>query len=129
MNTQSHTPDYYHAVMPYLVLNDLDQFLEFTKNVFGAVEMMKDKDDSGRIVHTEIVIGDSTIMAGKSTDQWKIQPASLFIIVDSADETYRQAVKAGAKTIMELSGKEYGRTCGVKDSNGNTWWITSQSQN
>ncbi len=125
MSNETQNPDYYRTVMPYLILNDVEEFLAFTKDVFGAVEMMKHKDESGRIVHTEIVIGDSAIMAGQGTDQWETQPAGLYVTVDSADDSYHKAVKAGAKTVMELSDKEYGRTCGVKDSNGNTWWITS----
>jgi len=26
---------------------------------------------------------------------------------------------------MQLSDQSYGRTCGVKDPCGNSWWITS----
>lgn len=118
-------PDYYQTVMPYLVLPDLKAFLEFTKNVFGAEEKMKHTDDDGRIVHAEIVIGESTIMAGESNEQWEPQPAGLYINVDSADDMYKKSLEAGAVSVMELSDQEYGRTCGVKDSNGNTWWITS----
>ncbi|MEX0610018.1 MAG: VOC family protein [Balneolaceae bacterium] len=118
-------PDYYQTVMPYLILKDVEAFLDFTKEVFGAEEKMKHLDDNKRVVHAEIVIGDSTIMAGESNQQWSSQPAGLYINVDSADESYQKALDAGAASVMELSYKEYGRACGVKDSNGNTWWITS----
>ncbi|MEX0720048.1 MAG: VOC family protein [Balneolaceae bacterium] len=120
-------PDYYRTVMPYLILKDIPAFLEFTKKVFDAEIMMKHPDDDGRIIHTEIAIGDSTIMAGESNDQYNSQPAGLYVNVDSADEIYQKALDAGATSVMELTDKEYGRSSGVKDSNGNTWWITSQS--
>lgn len=119
-------PDYYTTVMPYLILKDVATFLEFTKKVFGAEEKMKLLDDDGRIVHTEIIIGGSALMAGESTNQWSSQPAGLHIIVDSADETYQKAMDAGAESVMKLTDKEYGRMGGVKDSNKNTWWITSK---
>lgn len=120
-------PDYYQTVMPYLILKSIPEFLKFTGEVFGAEVKMKHTDDEGRVIHTEIVIGDSTIMAGESNNDWSSQPAGLFITVDSADETYQKALEAGADSVMELADKEYGRSGGVKDSNGNTWWITSKS--
>lgn len=126
MSENLQNPDYYQTVMPYLILKNVEDFLAFTKEVFEAEEKMKYTDDNGRVVHTEIVIGDSTIMAGESTEEWSAQPAGLYVNVDSADETYDKALKAGAASVMELSDKEYGRTGGVKDSNGNTWWITSK---
>lgn len=118
-------PEYYQSVMPYLVLPDVTSFLKFTKEVLDAEEKMKRTDDDGRIMHVEIVIGDSTIMAGESNEQWKPQPAGLYVTVDSADITFQKALDAGATVVMELSNEDYGRTGGVKDSNGNTWWITS----
>lgn len=118
-------PEYYRTVMPYLVLPDISAFLKFTKEVFGAEEKMKRTEDDGRIMHVEIVIGDSTIMAGESNEQWNPQPAGLYVNVDSADSVFQKALDAGAVTVMELSDEDYGRTGGVKDSNGNTWWITS----
>lgn len=124
MSSQSHKPDYYNTVMPYLILNDAEAFLEFTKKVFKAVVKMKTEDEEG-IRHAEVVIGDSTIMLGQTGGPWKPQPAGLYINVDSADETYQKALDAGAESVMELSDEDYGRTGGVKDSNGNTWWITS----
>lgn len=118
-------PDYYRTVMPYLVLIDVSEFLKFTKEVFGAEVKQKHSDDDGRIMHVEIVIGDSTIMAGESNEQWSSQPAGLFVNVDSADVTFQKALDAGGISVMELSNQDYGRMGGIKDSNGNTWWITS----
>lgn len=125
MNDKSQTPDYYQTVMPYLILKDVNEFLAFTQKVFAAEVKMKHKDENGRIIHTEIVIGDSTIMAGESNEDWSSQPAGLYTNVESADEVYQKALDAGAESVMDLSNKDYGRTGGVKDSNGNTWWITS----
>ena len=118
-------PSYYRTVMPYLIVRDASKLLSFVKEVFQAEVKMEHTDDTGRIVHAEIVIGDSTIMTGESNKDWKPQPGGLYINVDSADESYQKALDAGATTVMELSNQEYGRTCGILDPSGNTWWITS----
>lgn len=125
MTAKFENPDYYRTVMPYLILKDASEFLNFTKKVFGAEEKMITEDDEG-IRHAEIAIGDSTIMIGQSGGQWNPQPAGLYINVESADETYQKALDAGAESVMELSDEDYGRTCGVLDPCGNTWWITSE---
>jgi PhnB protein len=126
MSYNQQLPAYYNTVMPYLILNDLGAFLKFAKTVFEAEEKLKHPDKNGQIIHAEITIGNSTIMAGESSDQWATQNAGLYINVDSADEIYQKAIKAGAEVVQEISDKEYGRACGVKDPFGNTWWITSQ---
>jgi len=64
-------------------------------------------------------------MFGGSTEDWSVMTAGLFIYVEDADATYQKAMEAGAATVMALSDQAYGRTCGVKDPEGNTWWITS----
>lgn len=126
MSDSQQNPDYYRTVMPYLILKDVSEFLAFTQKVFGAEVKMKHTDDDGRIVHAEIVIGDSTIMAGESNKDWSSQPGGLYVNVDSADKIYQKALDAGASSVMELSNQDYGRTGGVKDTNGNTWWVTSK---
>lgn len=131
MNQTMKKPAYYNTVMPYLILEDPRGFIDFAKNVFGANKrlVVEDESDPDRgIMHAEITIGDNTIMIGGSNSQWHQQTAGLFIIVDDADSTYRKALDAGAETVTELSDEEYGRTGGVKDPFGNTWWITSMPQ-
>jgi uncharacterized glyoxalase superfamily protein PhnB len=49
----------------------------------------------------------------------------MFVYVDNADEIYQKALQEGAVSIMEPADQSYGRSCGVEDPYGNTWWITS----
>lgn len=47
------------------------------------------------------------------------------MFVNDADSVYKSALKHGAASIYEPSDKIYGiRDCGVKDTQGVTWWIT-----
>ena len=77
------------------------------------------------IAHAEISICDSIIMLADATDAFKTMSAGMFIYVADADETYHKALAEGAKSIMPPSDQEYGRTCGISDPFGNTWWPTT----
>lgn len=119
-------PDGYQAVMPYLILKNAGGFIEFTETVFGAKLLNKHlRDDGHTIMHGEINIDGSIIMFAESTEQYPEQNANLFVYADDADESYRRALKNGAITVTEPADQSYGRSCGVKDPHGNTWWITS----
>lgn len=124
-------PNGYQTVMPYLIVKNATKFIDFTKKVFNAVENENRKSmrDEKTIMHGEIKIGDSTIMFADSTENYQPCPAGLFVYVDDADETFKQAISEGAITVTELSDQSYGRTGGISDPFGNTWWITSVKDN
>jgi len=112
--------------MPYLMLNGAVKFKDFVVKVFGGIVLSThNQPDSELIKHSEIQIEGSTIMFCDATEDWPAKPASLFLYVANADETYANALREGATNIMELTDQDYGRTCGVSDPCGNVWWITS----
>lgn len=123
--SQVYVPEGYNTVMPYLIIDNADGFLRFTQAVFGAQEKMKVMRDETTIMHAEITIGESCIMFAGANDQFSVQTAGLYVNVADVDTTYRIALEHGATSIMEPTDQEYGRSCGVKDPSGNTWWITS----
>ncbi len=119
-------PKSHQTIMPYLMLKNAKAFGEFAREVFGAqLTLEKLREDGKTIMHSELSLGESTVMFADATDQWKAQNANLFVYVPDADATYRKALELGGKTVMELSDQSYGRTCGVEDPFGNTWWITT----
>lgn len=120
------TPEHHQAVMPYLIVKTAKKFLDFTETVFGAKLTYSEQREEGTAIrHAEIQIGGSTIMFADATEQFSPQTASLFIYVPDADIAYQKALDHGAVSVMPLLDKDYGRTCGVKDTCGNTWWITA----
>jgi PhnB protein len=121
-------PANYQTVMPYLIIKEAMKFISFTENVFGAIEKYKVMRDQNTIMHAEIMIGECTIMFADATDKYQSQTAGLFIYVDNVDERYKRAVEAGSTIISEISDQPYGRSGGVTDPFGNTWWITSAKQ-
>lgn len=119
-------PENYNTVMPYLILEDANGFLSFSKKLFNAEELQVVMNEDNSVMHGEIRIGDSTIMFGQSGNQWKPQPAGLYIHVEDCDSSYKKALDLGAESVMEPSDQNYGRAGGIKDPSGNTWWLTSQ---
>ncbi|NQX43525.1 Uncharacterized conserved protein PhnB, glyoxalase superfamily [Pedobacter steynii] len=120
-------PKTHQAVMPYLMLNGAQKFTDFIQTVFNAeITHQHPRDDqTGLLRHGEAQISASTIMYCDAIEPWGTATSNLFIYVDNADESFHKAIDAGAAIVMELSDQDYGRTCGVKDTTGNVWWITS----
>ena len=118
-------PSGHQQVMPYLILEGVEAFIAFSKEVFGAKETFRRMRDEKKIMHAEIQIGTVTIMIADVTDEWHTQAGGLFIYVDDADATYQKALQHGASSVMEMSTQDYGRTGGCKDPFGNIWWITT----
>ncbi len=118
-------PEGYNQVMPYLIVENAAAFIEFAQKVFGAEERYKAMRDEKLIQHAEITIGGSVIMVADATEIYKPQPAGLFIYVDDCDAVYKNALANGASTVNEPADQTYGRSAGVKDAFGNTWWLTS----
>jgi len=124
MSEEIKIPENYQAVMPYLIVKDALGFKDFAISVFGAKELFQENGSENIIRHAEITIHGSVIMFADSTPQAEVSNAGLFVYVSNADETYKKAIEAGAKSISAPSNQSYGRTCGIKGPFGNTWWIT-----
>jgi PhnB protein len=118
-------PEGYPQIMPYLIVENAAAFIDFTQKVFDATEKFKTMRDEHTIMHAEISIGNSVIMMADATDQFKQQNAGLFIYVDDCDIVFQKALDNGATVVIEPADQSYGRSGGVKDAFGNTWWITS----
>ncbi len=124
----------YHAITPYVTFTNAAAARAFYKTAFAAEEIMWMTDPSGGLIHGEIKVGDSPIMMSEESAAWPDMrsalsignsPVSFFLYVDDADAWFQRAIQAGAKEVMALADKEYGRTGGVKDPFGLTWWLTT----
>ena len=118
-------PENYQAIMPYLIVKNAAEFIAFTQTVFGATEQFKTMRDEQTVMHAEININGGTIMFADCTDTYQQQNAGMFVYVESCDETYQKALDNGAQSIIPPADQPYGRSAGVKDPFGNTWWINN----
>jgi PhnB protein len=77
-------------------------------------------------MHAEFTIGDSVVMVGEANDEHPPMPAMLHLYVEECDAAYQQAMSAGATSIQEPRTQFYGdRMAGVRDSQGNQWWLAT----
>jgi PhnB protein len=122
-------PEGFHTVTPYLTVENAIGLLAFLKEAFDAKETERLERPDGKIGHAEVRIGDSVVMIGEACGQWKPMPGSLYLYVPDANASYRRAIAAGAKSLMEPADQFYGdRTGGVKDLCGNFWWIATHKE-
>lgn len=124
MNNQS-LPAGYQQVMPYLIVPDPETLLSFMKAVLGATERRIERKDDGSFGHGEVNVGESVIMFSGSMFDWEPNPAGLFVYVPDADAAFAKALELGATAVMPVTDQSYGRSGGVKDGNGCTWWLTA----
>jgi len=115
-------PIKYNRLMPYLIIPNAYQFVDFMKDVFGATILSIIPRSEGIIMHGELCISDSVIMFADATEEFAARPAGIYIYVDNLDEVYSKALTGGAKSTMEPSQQPYGYTCALKDPFGNDWW-------
>ena len=118
-------PDGYQRVMPYLIVPGAARFLDFMMKVFDAEEKLKIMRDETLVRHAEIRIGECVIMFADATEQFPARPGAFMVYVEDADRTYNKALDEGATSTMPMSDQEYGRSGGVADPFGNTWWPTT----
>lgn len=118
-------PQGYQTLMPYLIVPDAGKFSEFMQSVFGAKERYKAMRNEKEIQHAELDINGSVIMFADATEQFAPSPAGMFIYTANCDDAYNKALEQGATSINAPADQPYGRSAGVRDAFGNTWWITS----
>jgi PhnB protein len=128
----SYRPEGYPSLTPYLIVNDGAAAIEFYKAAFGATVREQMTTPEGRVMHAEMLIGDSPMMLGENQDV-AVQatpvyaPVSLYAYVEDADAVFANAVAAGAKELAPVTQKYYGnREGGVTDPFGITWWLATR---
>lgn len=127
-------PDGYHTLTPYLTVRNAAKAIEFYKQAFGATERGVMKGPDGKVMHAELLIGDSIVMlADEMPDFGALSPESvggsssgLHIYVNNVDDAFARAVKAGAQTEMPVSDQFWGDRYGkLKDPFGHKWSIAT----
>jgi PhnB protein len=126
--TAKGVPEDYHSVTPYLIVPGVTPLIMFLQDSFLAEitrSPIRRPDDS--VMHAEMRIGDSRVMMAEPTVEWSTMPGSVYLYVEDCDSTFRRALRAGAKTVMEPADQDYGdRMGGVRDPSGNLWWIAQR---
>jgi PhnB protein len=136
-NSVKPIPDGYHAVTPYLIVNDAARAIEFYKTAFGATEVMRFAEPGGKIGHAEISIGGSKIMLadeypdiGYRGPRPSEPPAvSIHLYVEDVDTVANRAVAAGATVERPVKDQFYGDRSGTLiDPFGHRWHVATRTE-
>ena len=122
-------PEGVPSVQPYLHLRGSEKMIPFLENAFGGVVTGHvPTSPEGHVLHATIQIGDNTLELDEAHGEFQPMPCHLHLHVDDADAMYARAIRAGATSIDAPSNKPYGRSGGVRDEFGNSWYVTSPLQ-
>jgi uncharacterized glyoxalase superfamily protein PhnB len=122
-------PEGVPSVQPYLHLRDSEKMIPFLENAFGGVVTGHvPMSPEGHVLHATIQIGDNTLEVDEAHGEFQPMPCHLHLHVDDADAIHARALRAGATLVDAPSDRPYGRSGGVKDPFGNTWYMTSPLQ-
>jgi len=127
-------PEGYSTLTPYLAVEDAASAIEFYQRAFDAKERVRMPGPGGAIMHAELEIGDSVLMLSDPFPQASTKPpkelggtsVSLMLYVEDTDASYRQAIDAGATSLMEPDDMFWGdRFSSVQDPFGHSWTIAT----
>lgn len=128
-------PKGFHSITPSLFVADAAKAIDFYKKAFGAQEVMRFPGPDGRIMYAELRIGDSPLMLGDEMPEQGTKgptslggsPVSFFLYRENVDAAWKQAVDAGATTIMPLDNQFWGDRAGcLQDPAGHHWWLAQR---
>lgn len=121
-----------HDVYAYLRLHDTAAAVDFYTRAFGAKELFRLVEPSGRVGHAEVKIGAVTIMLSDEYPEYNIRgprsiggtSVSIHIHASDVDRLFEQAVAAGATVVRPLTNQFYGERSGtVRDPFGHEWLL------
>jgi len=130
-------PDNRRSATPYLAVRNAADAIDFYKRAFGATELYRLDDPSGRIGHAEIMIGEAAIMLSDEYPEMDVlspetlggSPVVIHIYVEDVDAVVASAVAHGAKVLRPVADQFYGDRGGkIADPFGHLWWIATHKE-
>jgi PhnB protein len=122
-----------NPLVPYLCVQGASEAIEFYKAAFGAVEVERMNDQTGRVSHAELQIGNARLyLADEHPEIDFLSPTSLggspvlvHLTVPEADAFFNQAVSAGATVTRAMTDQGEGLRNGkLVDPYGHHWMIS-----
>jgi PhnB protein len=126
------------SVTPYLSVRGASHAIEFYRRAFGAQELFRMPSPDGYgIMHADLMIGNCHIhladempqSSTKSPQSIGGSTVSIMLYVDDVDQVYKQALEAGATSIMEPADMFWGDRFGkVLDPFGHDWSLATHKE-
>jgi PhnB protein len=132
-------PEGYHTITAQLTLDNAADAIEWYKKALGAREMGRAVGPDGKIMHADLLVGDSHIMmndammGAKTPKALGGSPASLWIYVDDCDSLFDRAISAGGEVahggMGQMQDQFWGDRSGTfTDPHGYTWTIATHKE-
>lgn len=121
------------SVFACFAFDDVERAIAFLTAIgFEEQLVARDEADPSVVHHAQFRWGDrGAIMFGSTGrrtpgEGWQdLGPASAYCVVDrdeQVDEVYERALAAGASSLLAPEDQDYGgRSCSVRDAEGNQW--------
>jgi PhnB protein len=138
MNPVNPVPDETQAMSPYLIVKGASEAISFYVKAFGAKELYRLAEPSGKIGHAELEIGRARLMlADEYPDFGALSPitvggppVSIHLYVPDVDGMVESAVAAGATLLRPVTDEFFGDRVGLlTDPFGHKWHLASRKEN
>lgn len=122
-------PSGYNTINPFIITADAAAMIAFLTEVFHAEEIPEAHtvDDDGLLLHSELKIGDSTVMVADRKPDWPSTTSLLQVYVADLGVALAAAQRLGARVVTtptDFFGDILSR---VLDPWGNLWWVYQHS--
>ena len=124
-------------IIPTMMFRDAEKAIEWLCSVFGFERNLVVPGEDGKIVHAQLICGDSMIMlsdgSGHNEDNYGhlnrtpnelegLNTAGLYMYIEKIDAHYEKVKSAGAEIVLDNVDQEYGgRGFTCKDLEGHLW--------
>jgi PhnB protein len=125
------------SAIPYLIVNDAAAAIKFYKSAFRAMEFVRLADSSGKVMHSEIRIGDSQIMVADEFPEMGYRspktlggsPVSVLLYVEDVDLVFGSAIMAGGtETALVQDQFDGDRRGTLTDPFGHIWLVATRKE-
>ena len=128
-------PKGYSTVTPVVTLDDTRKAIDWYKKALGAKEQSVSKSPEGKVMHADILIGNSHLMlhdemmGTRSAKKLGGSPIELWLYVEDCDAVFKKAVDAGAKATFPPTDQFWGDRHGsFTDPFGLSWSVATHKE-
>jgi PhnB protein len=127
-------PDGSGAPTPYLTVTNAAAAIDFYKQVFDAIELMRMDEPNGKVGHAELKIGNGIVMLSDEYPEIGVlspktvggSPVAIHLYVENVNTLFERALAAGARVLRPLEDQFYGDRAGkLEDPFGHLWFVAS----
>ena len=127
-------PEDFHTITPQLAVSGVARAVDWYTAALGAHELLRNAAPDGKIMHCELLLGDSRFFvvdefpgSMRSPNALGGTSVTLHLYVPDVDALFDRAAGAGATVLMPVADQFWGDRYGMlSDPFGHRWSIASR---